>query len=191
MRHWLKGLLVVVILSLILGAAWWRYQEFLTAGMQPTIGTQKLSEMEKGGVPDFSLEDLDGRSVRLSDFKDKTVILSFWASWCDPCVAEFPSMVKLVDFFKGQVVLVAVSADRSKEDIVSFLKPYGGRPPAHVVVLWDKAMKVPAQYGTESLPESFILSRGLKLVRKVAGSEDWFAPGAVQLFQQLVANSSL
>jgi thiol-disulfide isomerase/thioredoxin len=172
----------------LLGLAWWRYNEFLTAGMSPTVGTQKLNEMEKNGVPDFELEDLEGNKVRLSDFKDKTVILSFWASWCDPCVAEFPSMVKLVEFFGGKVLMVAVSADRTKEDILSFLKPYGGKAPEHVAVLWDSEMKIPAMYGTEVLPESFILGKDLKLIRKVVGSEDWFSPGAVQLFQEITSN---
>jgi thiol-disulfide isomerase/thioredoxin len=184
-KHIFKGLVVVLILGTFLGLAYWRYHAFLTAGMSPPLGTQKLGELEKNGVPDFTLEDLAGQPVRLSDFKDKTVILSFWASWCDPCVAEFPSMVKLVEFFKGQVVMVAVSADHTKEDIMSFLKPYGGQPPPHVVVLWDKEKTIPELYGTEVLPESFILGRDLKLVRKVAGSEDWFTPGAIELFKEI------
>ena len=185
MKHIFKGLLAILVLGALLGLGWWRYSEFLTAGMRPTTGTLKLDEMERDGVPDFELEDLEGQKVRLSDYKDRIVILSFWASWCDPCVAEFPSMVRLAEFFAGRVVLVAVSADHSKEDILSFLKPYGGKAPANVVVLWDKEMKIPALYGTEVLPESFILGKDLKLIRKIVGSEDWFAPGAVQLFQEL------
>ncbi|MGE0761803.1 MAG: TlpA family protein disulfide reductase [Bdellovibrionales bacterium] len=186
MKHLLKGFLAVAVLGGALWLGWLRYHDFLTAGMQPTLGTQKLNEMEVGGVPDFELEDLNGNRVKLSQFADRTVILSFWASWCDPCVAEFPSMVKLVEHFKGQVVLLAVSADKSKADIESFLKPYANKLPKDCVIVWDKERKVAEQYGTEALPESYILSKGLKIVRKVAGSEDWYSPGAVQLFEAIV-----
>ena len=125
----------------------------------------------------------------LNSFKDKIVILSFWASWCDPCIEEFPTLIKLVDFFQGRVILLAVSADRTKEDLISFLKPYGGiksKSLANVVILWDKERKVAEEYGTEALPESYVLGKDLKIIRKVAGSEDWFSPAAIQMFHQIL-----
>ena len=189
MKHFLKGLAAVAVFAGLLWLGWMRYHAFLTAGMQPTSGTKKLNEMEAGGVPDFELKDLKGNPVKLSQFADRTVILSFWASWCDPCIEEFPSMVKLVDFFKGKIVLLAVSADKSQEDIERFLKPYGVLP-KDVVIVWDKDKRVAESYGTEALPESYILGKGSKILRKVAGSENWFAPGAVQLFNEIVALQS-
>lgn len=185
MKPWVKGLLAVLVFGLVMGALWWRYSEFLTQGMRPSEGTLKLNQMEKGGVPDFTLTDLSDKKVHLADYKDKIVILSFWASWCDPCIAEFPSMLKLVEHFKGEVVLVAVSADSSLDDINSFLKSVSGFK-ENVVILWDKAREVAKQYGTEALPESYILGRNLKLIRKVAGSEDWYTPEAVHFFEQIV-----
>lgn len=185
MKHFFKGLIAVAVFAAILGLGWVKYKAFLTSGMEPTIGTKKLNEMEQAGVPDFELKDLNGNSVKLSQFADRTVILSFWASWCDPCVAEFPSMVKLVDFFKGKVVMIAVSADKSQEDIEIFLRPYGTLP-KDVIVVWDKDKTVASRYGTEALPESYIIGRGSKVLRKIAGSEDWFTPGAVQLFNEIV-----
>ena len=186
MKHFVKGLIAVAIFAVVLGIGWMRYHAFLTAGMEPTAGTKKLNELEANGVPDFELTDLKGNPVKLSQFADRTVILSFWASWCEPCVEEFPSMVKLVEFFKGKIVLLAVSADKSQGDIESFLKPFGSKLPKDVVIVWDKDKKVAEQYGPEALPESFILGKGLKILRKVAGSENWYAPGAVQLFNDIV-----
>jgi thiol-disulfide isomerase/thioredoxin len=189
--HYLKGFIVVILLAGVLSLGWWKYRDRLTTGLRPSEGMTKLSEMEAGGVPDFTLGDLQGASVRLSDFKDRIVILSFWASWCDPCVAEFPSMIKLVNTFKGgEVVLVAVSADHSKEDIESFLRPYGDRLGPNVKILWDSDMSLAQRYGTEVLPESYILGPGLKIIRKVSGSEDWSAPGAMAFFKQLVAEAA-
>lgn len=186
MKHLIKGLLAVVVLASVLGVGWWKYREFLTAGMKPTPGTQRLNEMESQGVPNFTTADLLGNQIVLSDFKDKVVIVNFWASWCEPCVEEFPSMVKLVNFFSGQVVMLAISADRKREDIDNFIKTYASSLPKDVIIVWDQDMSLARQFGTQVLPESFVLGKGLKLVRKVAGSEDWFAPGAVQLFQEIL-----
>ncbi|MBX7231496.1 MAG: TlpA family protein disulfide reductase [Bdellovibrionales bacterium] len=189
MKHFFRGALVVLIITIALWLLWGKYSDFLTIGMRPPVGTQKLNTMEKDGVPDFQLTDLEGKSYSLTSFKDKIVILSFWASWCDPCIEEFPTLIKLVDFFQGRVILLAVSADRTKEDLISFLKPYGGiksKSLANVVILWDKERKVAEEYGTEALPESYVLGKDLKIIRKVAGSEDWFSPAAIQMFHQIL-----
>lgn len=188
MKHFIKGLLAVSVLAGLMGIGWWRYNAFLTQGMRPSEGTQRLNRMEKEGVPEFNIETIDGRKFHLRDFTDRLVIVSFWASWCEPCVQEFPSMIKLVDFFKGRIVLVAVSADRTLEDIHSFFKPYGKDLPKDVIVMWDKDQKIATSYGTEALPESYILGPGLKMVRKVSGSEDWFSPGAIQLFHEILSS---
>jgi cytochrome c biogenesis protein CcmG, thiol:disulfide interchange protein DsbE len=190
MKHIIKGIVATLALALIMSAGWWKYRAFLTEGMQPTAGTKRLNAIEKSGVPDFEMVDIKGRKVSLSQYKDKTVILNFWASWCEPCIQEFPSMLKLVEFFKGQVVLIAVSADQNQKDMEVFLKPFAKQMPQEVVIIFDKDKTLPQLYGTEVLPESFILAKGLRLVRKVAGSEDWFSPGAVQLFNQIVSTSA-
>jgi len=185
LKHLLRGLFAVFIFGGLLYWGWTQYHEFLTSGMKPTEGVQKLNDIEKNGAPDFEFNALDGRAARLSEFGDKIVILNFWASWCEPCVTEFPSMLKLVEFFRGQVVLVAVSADYTREDIDRFLKGFPDAKNSNVYIYWDKERKIAEQYGTEVLPESYIFRKGLKFFRKVAGSENWFDPGAVELFHEL------
>lgn len=56
-------------------------------------------------APDFSLKDDEGNTVRLSDFKGSVVILDFWASWCGPCIASFPAMLKAMNELKGEDVV--------------------------------------------------------------------------------------
>lgn len=186
MNKKIKGLLVVLVMGMGLWVGWLKYSDFLTKGMRPSVGTLKMGDLESGQLPAMVVETLKGEKIDLARLKGKVVILSFWASWCDPCVAEFPSMIRLVEFFKGEVVMVAVSADHSREDIESFLKPMGVIPEA-VKIVWDSEQKWAEIFGTEVLPESYVFSKDLRLVRKVAGAENWFAPGAVELFQNLVS----
>jgi peroxiredoxin len=62
-------------------------------------------------APDFELKTLDGKNVKLSDFKGKKVILNFWATWCPPCKAEMPEMQKFYEEDHKDIVLLAVNID--------------------------------------------------------------------------------
>ena len=74
---------------------------------------------------DFSFTDLKGRSHRLSDFKGKVVILNFWASWCAPCVKEFPDLLKIAKVYEDDVAFVAVSSDFREDHMNRFLDKIG------------------------------------------------------------------
>jgi peroxiredoxin len=118
-------------------------------------------------APDFALESLDGKTMRLSDFRGKAVLLNFWATWCGPCKIEMPWFV---DFQKQygsqgfQVVGVAMD-DASKEAIGKFAKDMGVNYP----ILIGKE-SVGDQYGgVPALPESFLISRDGKIMDKIIG----------------------
>jgi thiol-disulfide isomerase/thioredoxin len=118
-------------------------------------------------APDFSLESLDGKSLRLSDLRGKAVLLNFWATWCGPCKIEMPWFVDLQKEYGSQglqIVGVAMD-DASKEDISKFAKDMGVNYP----ILIGKE-SVGDQYGgVPALPESFLISRDGKIVDKIIG----------------------
>lgn len=186
MRHVLKGFGVVILLSGLLYFAWSQYQDFLTRGQRPPKGTLILNEIEKTGVPDFILQDLNEKPVQLSSFNDKLVIVNFWASWCEPCVKEFPSLMRLLEVYPDDLVLLAVSADNTIEDLRGFTKAFGVERVRNWYTMWDKEQKVAAKYGTEVLPESYIVGKNLKLIRKVAGVEEWDSPMAIKFFKDII-----
>ncbi|MBL8743174.1 MAG: TlpA family protein disulfide reductase, partial [Myxococcales bacterium] len=70
-------------------------------------------------APDFTLPTLDGGQVRLADYKGKTIVLNFWASWCAPCRDEMPSLARLALALEGRkdIVLLTVSVDEEPQAI--------------------------------------------------------------------------
>lgn len=184
-RALMIGVLAAGVLAVALVGLWMRYSDFLHRGSQPPASAKILNQLEEDGVPDFSLETMDGKLLSLSDFRGKLVILNFWASWCEPCIREFPSMLRLLEKFNGRVVLLAVSADYERQDIQNFLKAFKASS-SHLYVMWDKDQSVAKAYGTFTLPESYIISQDGKLIRKISGIEEWDTPDAIEYFQTLL-----
>jgi thiol-disulfide isomerase/thioredoxin len=123
-------------------------------------------------VPDFSFADLNGKKHSISDFKGKTVILNFWATWCAPCVVEFP---KLVALSKGNkdIILLALSSDIADDNIHKFLKKYPAKG-KNIVIARDEKRHITADiFQTYKLPETYIVSPSGKIVRKIVGDTDW------------------
>jgi peroxiredoxin len=122
----------------------------------------------KGGVaPDFTLQSLDGKTVRLSDFRGKAVLLNFWATWCQPCKIEMPWFVELQKQYGGQglQVLGIAMDDASPADIAKFAKDLGVNYP----VLVGKEAVGDAYGGVQFLPATFYIGRDGKVVDKVFG----------------------
>lgn len=162
--------------------------------MQKTQETaDRAAEAVKGSIlinqelPGFESKTLDGRGIKLSQFKGKVLVVNFWASWCGPCVEEVPSLIKLMQAFPNDLELIAVSGDSTREDIDSFMKSFPEMktlPNIHVV--WDEDKKLSQQYQIYRLPESFLLNKELKLVKKITGTIDWHTDDAVAYIKQLV-----
>ena len=118
-------------------------------------------------APDFSLESLDGKTMRLSDLRGKAVLLNFWATWCGPCKIEMPWFVDLQNQYGSQglqIVGVAMD-DASKEDIAKFAKDMGVNYP----ILIGKDSVGDEYGGVNALPQSFLIARDGKVVDKIVG----------------------
>lgn len=180
-----KAFAAVVIAAGLMSIPMYSYWEGLTQGMRPPQGTLTLNELEKHGVPNFSYPDINGKMISLTDFKGKILLVNIWATWCAPCVKEFPSMKGLVEHFKGEVAILAISHDKNREDIDTFIQAFGGLP-SDFVVVWDKEKTIAKIFGTEQLPETYILSKQQKLLRKIAGETVWNEPMALEFFKELL-----
>jgi len=118
-------------------------------------------------APDFTLESLDGKNVRLSDLRGKAVLLNFWATWCGPCKIETPWLVEMQDKYgtQGLQVVGVAMDDSGKDEIAKFAKDMGMNYP----VLLGKEAVGDDYGGVPALPESFFISRDGKIVDKIIG----------------------
>lgn len=118
-------------------------------------------------APDFTLESLDGKNLRLSDLRGKAVLLNFWATWCGPCKIETPWLVELQNQYgqQGLQVVGVEMGDDGKDDIAKFAKDMGVNYP----VLIGKEAVGEAYGGVPALPETFFIGRDGKIVDKIIG----------------------
>jgi peroxiredoxin len=132
---------------------------------------------------DFTLPDLSGTAVRLSDLRGKIVFLNLWATWCPPCRAEMPSMQALYERLKGpDFAMVAVAEDTDAADVGAFVKELGLTFP----VLLDTDNRLPARFGVTGYPETFIIDRDGQVIKHVIGPEEWTDPSVLAFFEELL-----
>lgn len=153
----------------------------------PGVGSlSSVEDLNRVGVPKLSLVDIDGREVSTDSLAGKIVILNFWASWCEPCIEEVPSLIKLVEHFKGQVVLLAISGDSELEDITVFLKAFPGMKNENIYVVFDEDKSEIQTFGIRRLPETIILDGKNQAIRKISGTIDWYTPEAIEYMSGLI-----
>jgi len=154
---------------------------FLLIGMGPSLpgntadGISPLNsdKIVNSKATDFSLKDMNGKIVPLSAFKGKVVLLNFFATWCPPCRAEMPALNKLYHALKPRgLEVVAVSTDRSINDIKDFLERYRVDFP----ILFDADRSAAKQYRVFSMPTTFLINRNGMIVEKFYGEYDWTEP---------------
>ncbi len=121
-------------------------------------------------APSWQLQNTEGKTVKLSDYKGKIVVLNFWATWCPPCREEIPDLVSLQKQYAAQgVVVLGISMDEGgTAKVASFAKKYGINYP---VVMGDE--KISEAYGgIQVLPTTFIIDRKGNIVDGLQGGAD-------------------
>lgn len=128
-------------------------------------------------APNFTLKDIEGNHVTLSDLKGKTVILDFWATWCGPCIASFPGMQQIVEKYKSNenVVLLFIDTfedgENREKDVTEFIKEKNYA----FHVLYDETIedsnefKVAESYGVNAIPTKAIIGPDGNLKYQQAG----------------------
>ncbi len=125
------------------------------------------TSMKGQTAPDFTLESLDGKTVHLSDFRGKGVLLNFWATWCQPCKIEMPWFAELQKQYgpQGLQIVGIAMDDASPKEIGEFAHDLGVNYP----ILVGKEAVGDAYGGVQFLPATFYIGRDGKVVDKVFG----------------------
>lgn len=124
--------------------------------------------------PPFTLRDLEGQEVSLSDYAGDVIVLDLWATWCGPCRAEVPFLVSLYDEFKDRgFVVLGVGLDREGERV---LRPFAQEFGVHYPVLvGDRS--VHEAYKIRSIPTTFVIGRNGRIAKRHVGFHPSMAEG--------------
>ena len=144
----------------------------------------KLQEMkDHPAAPDFTLPDPSGKKVSLKDYRGKVVFLNFWATWCESCRDEMPTMNRLYQEFKGKgLVVVAVNVKDKRADALAFVKKLKITYP----IMMDPEGEVGLLYGAFGMPATYLIDRKGMVLARMWGPADWYSPGARKLIAALV-----
>ncbi|MFD1018307.1 TlpA family protein disulfide reductase [Thalassobacillus hwangdonensis] len=142
--------------------------EYNVSGNTEQTGTaitppNAASGLQVGDVaPDFTLENLEGEEVTLSDLKGKKVFLNFWATWCPPCKVEMPEMQEFHEKYGDEVEVIALNAtasEKKQEDVFKFIEQNGYSYP----VLLDPTNQVNDEYQTITIPTTYFIGTDGKI----------------------------
>ena len=132
--------------------------------------TAKVKEGQP--APDFELTTIDGKTMKLSDYKGKKVILNFWATWCPPCKAEMPHMQNFYEKHQEEgVEIIAVNLtniDHGKKGIKTFIQDYE----LTFAIPLDEEGLIGEQYQAFTIPTSYIIDTKGVIAKKIVGPMD-------------------
>lgn len=138
-------------------------------------------------APNFSLPNLDGKLISLSDYRGKVIILNFWSKSCPPCLEEMPSLAQLGEGLKGRddIVLITISTDDSAEDARNTLLSTLGRPAPFEVLIDADARVVTDLFGTKLYPETWYIDAEGIIRARLDGKRDYGDSQALALAESL------
>lgn len=154
-RSIIRGVILVVLVAAIV------FTIYNTAIQDKAKALQVGSQ-----APDFELVDLEGNTVRLSDYKGQGVFLNFWGTWCPPCKKEMPAMNRQYEVYKDQGVhVLSVNIAQSDFEVKNFVDNYKLNFP----VVIDKSKSVMQAYSIKPLPTTILINPDGDIERIITG----------------------
>jgi thiol-disulfide isomerase/thioredoxin len=178
-RPWLTVIIVFVILRYTGALAYVSTLAgnlMMSTGAMDAAGKTEEVSAEDNFDYDFQLRDLDGKTVNIKDFKNKTIFLNIWATWCGPCRMEMPSIQKLynqVDHDKIVFIMLSVDNDAHDSKVSQYLKTESFTFPVYRPV----NNYLPTQIRVPSIPTTFVISPEGKIVSKNVGAANYHNDG--------------
>ena len=121
-------------------------------------------------IIDFTVDDMNGNKIKLSDFNDKVVILDFWATWCGPCRREIPNLIDIKNTFKNEnFEIISIALERgSGEKAVKFVKENKMKW-VHITNR-EQTMELARKYQIRFIPTMYIIKKGKIVAAGLTGA---------------------
>jgi thiol-disulfide isomerase/thioredoxin len=149
-------------------------------------GEQPLREWKDKPTPPLVLRDLAGHEVDLKSLQGRVVLVNFWATWCEPCIAEMPSIQRLQTQLDGKpFAVLAVNYAESSAKVQAWL----AKSKLSLHVLLDPDNKASDDWGARGLPMTFLVDAGGHLRYQTFGERDWSAPASAGVVEKLIAEA--
>jgi cytochrome c biogenesis protein CcmG, thiol:disulfide interchange protein DsbE len=143
----------------------------------------ELKRWDGGATPPLALDDLAGRSHSLADYRGKLVLVNFWATWCEPCREEMPSIERLRNSLKGQPFeVLAVNL----AEPLSRIEKFAAQLPLGFPLLRDRDGAAGKAWKAKLLPASFLIGRDGRIRYVAYGELDWSSDAVRSKVMQLI-----
>lgn len=129
----------------------------------------ELKRSDQAAKPEFSLQDMDGKTVPLKAFKGRTVLVHFFATWCEPCREELPALARFLNRSAPNVSVVAVAVADADQRVKQFFE----RTPVNFPVLLDRDRAVAKSWKVSMLPSTYVLDARMKPLLIVDADFQW------------------
>ena len=134
-------------------------------------------------APEFTITTDDGRTVARDNFGGKLLVLNFWATWCQTCLVEMPTLDQFQrEFGKQGVVVLGVSIDSNPKLYRQFLN----RAHFSFETARDPEASISYNYGTFQIPETYIIDQSGKVVEKFISNQNWMDPDLVARVRRML-----
>ena len=156
---------------------------FLASALSTTVFATTPGEVKVGGyLREATLQGLNGKSKKFSDYKGKPLIINVWASWCGPCRAEMGSLERLAEKYNGKEFnVIGVSTDDYRNKATAFIKQAG----ITFENFLDSKLLLENMLGANTIPLTILVDADGRVLEKVRGSYVWDSPETIDAIEEL------
>ncbi len=167
-------LIVIIVAVLFVGlmaAAAFFYDDLSGQYQQETVTPE--ADIQTIPAPDFTVEDMDGKAVSLSDYLGKPVVVNFWASWCGPCKSEMPAFDQAWAAYGDRVQFLMVNLTDNMQETLTSAKEFLAKSDYRFPVFFDTQLSGAMAYGVTGIPATYFINAQGQIVARANTALDY------------------
>jgi thiol-disulfide isomerase/thioredoxin len=177
-----------VLLPLVLAGAGTAVEDGAVTVERPRLG-EFVPSSPPVPAPMISLVDLAGNTVSLSEFSGRVVLINLWATWCEPCLREMPSLERMQSRLGDKITVVAISEDRGGNKTVEpFINKLGLKS---FKTYLDPKSEAGRAFKVAGLPTSILIDREGRVLGRVEGAADWDSPKLLGVLKSFLGDGEV